>query len=125
MARPRIELNVDTFKELCRIQCTLEEIASVMNVSERTIERWCQREFKESFVNTYKKFSEDGKMSLRRLQFRAAENGSVPMMIWLGKQWLGQTEKQEVAVAKKDDETIKEMEAYFANKGTSTPNVEG
>lgn len=125
MARPRIELNVDTFKELCRIQCTLEEIASVMNVSDRTIERWCQREFKESFVDTYKKFSEDGKMSLRRLQFRAAENGSVPMMIWLGKQWLGQTEKQEVAVAKKDDETIKEMEAYFANKNASTPNAEG
>ena len=30
------------------------------------------------------------------MQFRSAENGSVPMQIWLGKQYLEQKEKQEV-----------------------------
>lgn len=36
------------------------------------------------------------KISLRRLQWDAAHKGKVPMLIWLGKQWLGQTDRQEV-----------------------------
>ena len=30
------------------------------------------------------------------MQWRSAERGSVPMQIWLGKQVLGQTDKQEI-----------------------------
>jgi hypothetical protein len=37
---------------------------------------------------------EEGRASLRRLQWRSAEH-SVAMQIWLGKQFLGQTDKQE------------------------------
>lgn len=36
----------------------------------------------------------EGLASLRRLQFAAAQKGSVPMQIWLGKQYLSQTDKQ-------------------------------
>lgn len=49
-----------------------------------------------TFSQVYKKYSSTGKISLRRMQFRSAENGSVPMQIWLGKQYLEQKEKQEV-----------------------------
>jgi hypothetical protein len=35
---------------------------------------------------------EEGKASLRRMQWRAAER-STAMLIWLGKQYLGQTGK--------------------------------
>ena len=34
-------------------------------------------------------------MSLRRQQFKSAEAGNVTMQIWLGKQYLGQTDKVE------------------------------
>ena len=47
------------------------------------------------FSDIYKKLSSTGKMSLRRQQFKSAENGNVTMQIWLGKQWLGQTDKVE------------------------------
>lgn len=119
MGRPRIEIKAEEFEKMCEIQCTLTEIATVLGCSEDTIERWCKRTYEKTFAEAYKKFSDGGKMSLRRMQFRAAEQGSVSMMIWLGKQWLGQSDKQEVAVGQKDDATIKEMEQYFADKRTS------
>jgi hypothetical protein len=58
-------------------------------------------------------------MSLRRYQFDLAKKSAV-MAIWLGKQYLGQTEKQEVQVTRADDDSIKEMEAYFNERKQKT-----
>lgn len=91
MARPRVEIDPKTFQGLCGIHCTLEEIASVCDCSEDTIERWCLRELKMSFADAYKKYSAGGNASLRRIQFKQAEH-NVTMAIWLGKQWLNQTD---------------------------------
>lgn len=115
MARPRIEIDEDNFKKLCGLQCTLDEISSFFDCSPDTIERWCKRELKTLFAEAFKKFSASGKISLRRWQFRMAETNCT-MAIWLGKQYLGQTDKQEVAVAVNNDDTIKEMEKYFESK---------
>lgn len=125
MARPKIEIEKEQFNKLCFLQCTLSEIAAFFNCSEDTIERWCKREYKEGFADVYSKKRGLGKISLRRSQFRMAETNPT-MAIWLGKQYLGQTERQEVAVSVKDDETIKEMEDYFnAKKQEVTANDKG
>ena len=92
MARPRKEIDIEQFKKLCGIQCTLTEIAGFFDCSEDTIENWCKRTFKAGFSETYKKYSVSGRISLRRSQFKLAEK-STAMSIWLGKQYLGQTEK--------------------------------
>ena len=36
------------------------------------------------------------KSSLRRFQYTSAKSGSVPMQIWMGKQYLGQRDKNDV-----------------------------
>lgn len=114
--RPKIDIDLEQFKGLCSIQCTLEEISNWFKCSEDTIERWCRRELKLSFADAYKKYSVGGKISLRRYQFKMAEHNPT-MAIWLGKQWLGQTDKQEVTVSSaQDDETIKEMNDFFKRK---------
>lgn len=118
MARPRIEIDAEQFKKLCSIQCTLGEIASWFRCSEDTVERWCKRELHMSFAEAFKTWSADGKISLRRTQFRMAET-NVSMAIWLGKQYLGQKESTDVSVSMNDDDTIKEMEKYFAEKRKS------
>lgn len=89
MARPRINIDREQFEKLCSIQCTLNEIASWFKCSEDTIEKWCKREMGMSFTDAFKKYSVDGKISLRRWQFKMAEHNST-MAIWLGKQYLGQ-----------------------------------
>lgn len=95
MARPRFEIDWGVFDELCDIQCTQEEIAQVIGCSVDTIQRAVKRDKKLSFAEYYKKASAGGKTSLRRFQWSAAKKGSVPMMIWLGKQYLGQSDKVE------------------------------
>ena len=76
------------------------------------------REYKDSFGNVYKKTSAAGKMSLRREQWRSAEKGNVTMQIWLGKQWLGQTDK----VEQKTDATVTENQVvlYLPDNGRGT-----
>lgn len=115
MARPKIEIDTEQFKKLCAIQCTLGEISSWFKCSEDTIERWCKRELGMSFAEAFKMWSADGKISLRRTQFKMAEH-NVSMAIWLGKQYLGQKEQQEISLGGKEDDTIKEMEKYFAER---------
>lgn len=102
MARPRKEIDREAFQKLCDIQCTLSEIASWFNCSEDTIERWCKREYKMSFAEAFKRFSANGKISLRRYQFKMAEK-SVPMAIFLGKNWLGQTDRIEQTINEVED----------------------
>lgn len=81
--RPKIEIDYVAVEKLANIQCTQEEIASFLGISSRTLLR--DEKFKELFA----KGRENGKMSLRRIQWKHAEK-SVPMAIWLGKQYLGQ-----------------------------------
>lgn len=122
MARPRIEIDKEQFEKLCYLQCTLSEIASWFKCSEDTIENWCKRTYKEGFSDTIKKYSAGGKVSLRRWQFKMAEH-NVSMAIWLGKQYLGQKDQQEITTAGTVDETVKEMNEYFKRKRADSKSV--
>lgn len=104
MARPRKEIDLDMFKKLCGLQCTLAEIAGCFDCSEDTIERWCKRTLHLSFADAYKKFSAGGKISLRRAQFKLAEKNAA-MAIFLGKNYLGQTDRIEQIVTEIEDLT--------------------
>lgn len=125
MPRPRIEIDREQFEKLCGLQCTKEELAGFFDCSEDTIERWCKREYHESFAVVFGKKRVTGKISLRRSQFRMAETNPT-MAIWLGKQYLGQTEKREISVSMQDDDaTIKEMEQYFDKQKSSITTFMG
>lgn len=86
--RPKIELDYEAIEKLAAIQCTQGEIASFLDVSVRTLQR------DEEFCRIYKKGQDNGKMSLRRKQWKLADKNPT-MAIWLGKQYLGQTDKIE------------------------------
>lgn len=120
MGRPRIEIDENQFKKLCEYMCTLEEIAGIFNCSEDTIERWCKRTFDMTFADAYKKYSAEGRMSLRRKQFALAET-SAAMAIFLGKNYLGQTDKVEGKVEFESDGFIEALKGQasdtFKNAG--------
>lgn len=93
--RPPREFDVSTkkiFENLCRVQCTVNEIESILNVNQRTLNKMCLKEYLEDFSTVFKRFSEGGKGSLRRIQFKLAEK-SASMAIFLGKNILGQTDQ--------------------------------
>ena len=88
-------INKNTFESLCAIQCTKEEICSVLDVSEKTLNSWCNSNYNKDFSLVFAEKRENGKASLRRNQWRMAEKNPT-MAIWLGKQYLKQRDNIEL-----------------------------
>lgn len=80
--------------KLCAIQCTGEEIASVLGVNYDTLNLRIKETYSQSFSDYFKSKSGAGKASLRRTQFELAKKNAA-MCIWLGKQYLGQREPEQ------------------------------
>ena len=95
MARPK-KYNIDQVEKLAALGCTNTEIASFFGCSKDLISK--------SYSTNVTKGREKGKIRLRQMQWKSAEKGSVPMQIWLGKQVLGQADKQEVKEIKPFEE---------------------
>lgn len=84
--RPKKFVDLELVERLAHIQCTYNEIASTLGVSVDTLTR------NRDFAATYKRGAEGGRKSLRRMQFESASRGNVVMQIWLGKQYLDQSD---------------------------------
>jgi predicted metal-dependent hydrolase len=87
VGRPPIEIDELQLEKLANLGCSNEEIANFFECSTDTIER--------RFAGVLSKARASCKIRLRRLQLLAAEKGNVVMLIWLGKQMLGQKDKLE------------------------------
>lgn len=99
--RPYIDFTEKDWRQIeamCAMMCTGEEIASVLGVSYDTLERRVKEKYNISCADYIKEKSAGGRASLRRHQYKLAEAGNATMLIWLGKQYLGQTDKQETAL---------------------------
>jgi len=99
--RPRIEIDFKRFEEFCVVQSTLEEIAGWFDCSPDTIERRVAEHYKDengngrTFADVSGHLRSKGKTSLRRAQFQKALRGSDKMLIHLGKNYCGQSDKHE------------------------------
>lgn len=89
MARPLKEIDTKQFENLCGLQCTKEEICGWFDLTDKTLESWCKRTYGVGFSEIFKQKRGLGKISLRRNQWRLAENNP-SMAIFLGKQYLNQ-----------------------------------
>lgn len=104
--RPKKELDYNLIENLAEIFCTHEEIASVLEVNVKTLTS------REEFLEAYKRGFDKGKKSLRRWQCDCAKKGNSAMLIWLGKQYLGQSEKMAIVNSDiGDDELTKSIKA--------------
>lgn len=91
MARPKkYNIKGEDVEKLAGFGCTNTEIASFFGCSSDLIEK--------SYSEYVTKGKEKGKIRLRQLMFRSAESGNVAMLIWLSKQYLGMSEKQDIAL---------------------------
>lgn len=117
--KPRKEFNKQLFESLCKIHCTQNEICDVMEMNTDTLVKNLQEQYSLNFAELKQRFASHGKASLRRIQFRMAET-SCAMAIWLGKQYLGQSEKVEVTNNDLVNETLE-----FAGVPKSAKKVNG
>ena len=97
VGRPKkYDLDTSQIEKLASFGCTNTEIASFFDCSETTLTR--------NYGGFLTKGRDKGKIRLRQLQWQQAERGNVSMLIWLGKQVLGQTDRQEVEHIRPIDE---------------------
>lgn len=92
--RPLKEIDQQIFENLCMIQCTREEVCAVLDVDNKTLTAWCKRTYGIGFSAIFAIKRKKGFASLRRTQFKLAEK-SAAMAIFLGKNLLGQTDKDD------------------------------
>lgn len=98
--RPRIEFDKKLVRTLAGYGCTHEEIARALGVCEQTIKRNAREELDAGYA--------DIRCSLRRWQYASAKGGNTAMLIWLGKQYLGQRDKAEQTI-REEVVTIEEL----------------
>ena len=90
--KPFTPIDYPQLIEMCGLMCTGEECASILGVSYDTLARPLKRDHGLTFPEFFRRHSVPALVRLRQAQFETATSGSVPMQIWLGKQWLGQRE---------------------------------
>jgi hypothetical protein len=90
--KPRLKLDKDAIAQWARAGSPVSEIAQRLGVSQRTLER---RMEEPEYRDLLSQAEAELKISLRTKQVEVALEGNVPMLIWLGKQMLGQKEKLE------------------------------
>ncbi len=106
--RPRKEISQAEFEKLCGLQCTKEEICGWFDVTDKTLEAWCKRTYCKGFSEIFREKRGAGKISLRRMQFQLAKK-SAAMAIFLGKNYLGQTDRPISEIEDEDDGFIKAL----------------
>lgn len=85
MARPKKNIASGQVYKLGKLGLSLGEMADFFGCDPTTLSKRFSAELDKSRAEM--------KMRLRRLQWRAAESGNTAMLIWLGKNYLGQSDE--------------------------------
>jgi len=110
MNKWRKEIDYELLERLATIQCTDKEIIACLKVGTQLFYDRMKKD--QKFIDAINNGREEGKMSLRRRQWDIAMNGGnagIGMCIFLGKQYLGQRDKQETDVNVKEPSNWKEL----------------
>ncbi len=120
MGRKKIEIDWDKVDEKLSHFCEGTEIAEHLGISYATLERRVREKFNVDFVEYKRQKRAKGEMILRELQLKSAKEGNTAMLIWLGKQYLKQTDKTDQQIKHEithsdisDDELISRINKLF------------
>jgi hypothetical protein len=106
------KIDWDVAESLANIHCTQSEIMYVLGIDHKvTFAKHLLEDQNMSFEEWYAIHSSRGKASLRRKMYNvAAEDGNVPMLIWLSKQYLNMKEPAvELAKRKIEREEVEKL----------------
>lgn len=98
MSSQKIVIDPVQLGKLAELCCSIEEVAAFFRCSTTTIKHRIKRDPMKTIWETG---LARGRISLRRAQLQAAYAGDKTMLVWLGKQLLGQVDKVEQTVDNK------------------------
>jgi hypothetical protein len=94
---PRKPIDLDIVRRAASIGCTNGEIGALLNMCERTF--YYHLEQDEGLQSIVDQARETGRATLRRVQWQRAMAGDGTMLVWLGKNMLGQRDRHELSGA--------------------------
>ena len=87
VGRPKVDIDPEQVLRLARLHCTMQEMADFFGCHRDTLHN--------NFSAEITKGRAEGNISLRRKQWQVAvEKGNPVLLIWLGKQMLGQVNER-------------------------------
>ncbi len=95
MGRKTRELDYELIKKLASMEHTEKEIAAIVDADYTWLSN--RKNTDELLVQALEDGYEIGKSSLRRKQWDIAMSGNVTMCIWLGKQYLKQSDQNTIS----------------------------
>jgi len=95
------DIPAEKVKMLSSFGCTYIEIGKYFGCSEKVI--------RERFRTEYEQGKEEMKLSLRQLQWKHAGQGNTALLIFLGKNYLNQTDKSQVDMTGNLETVLKEV----------------
>jgi len=94
MSCPPKKIDWKVVDQYLRAQCEGTGIAGILGIHPETLYRRCEAENGVGFSEYSSQKKGEGKELLRAKQFNTAMSGDKTLLIWLGKQYLDQREKQ-------------------------------
>ncbi|BAQ90737.1 hypothetical protein [uncultured Mediterranean phage uvMED] len=101
MKKNKHDIPAEKVKMLASFGCTYIEIGKYFGCSEKVI--------RERFREQYEQGKEEMKLSLRQLQWKHAGQGNTALLIFLGKNYLNQTDKSQVDMTGNLETVLKEV----------------
>lgn len=92
VGRKRINIDANALDTLLNYGATATDCSEILKCSVDTIERFIKRKYGLKFAEYADKKKSAVRMKLREKQVAMALQGNVTMLVWLGKQMLGQTD---------------------------------
>ena len=85
--RPRAKIDLELLEKLSVIHCSRQEMADLLGIHRTTLIK------NADYAAIIARGMAEGKKSLRRKQLEIAMGGNPTMLIWLGKNMLGQSDQ--------------------------------
>ena len=118
---PLLPINWDEVDKFLQAGCSGAQVASAIGVSADTLYRRCQKERGASFSAVLQEKRAKGEAYIRLKQFSVAMKGDRGMLIWLGKQWLGQRDRP----VAESNEPLSINIIHYGDHPTSQTNTTG
>lgn len=104
MSKTKVKIDWKQVENLLMAGCSGVEIAASLGIHENTLYKRCKNDLKVEFVAFSQQNKAKGDNLLRAKQFESAvKDKNIPMQIWLGKNRLNQTDKNQTDLTTKGE----------------------
>lgn len=94
MPRPKLNIDWNEVDKYLQAQCDGATIARMLGIDPETFYKRCKADNKIGFSKYSQQKKAQGKELLRAKQYAVAMSGDKTMLVWLGKQYLGQKDQR-------------------------------